>query len=89
MKPWFEVDKEGLKALQEGKPKRFVLFELAQNALDEEITLCNINIDYRYGFITLTVEDDSPEGFRDISHSWTLFADTYKRKNPEKRGRFN
>ncbi len=37
----------------------------------------------------LTVEDDAPEGFRDLSHAYTLFAESYKRDNPEQRGRFN
>ena len=37
----------------------------------------------------LTVEDDSPEGFRDLTHAYTLFAESYKRDNPEKRGQFN
>src|SRR5207237_9152953 len=37
----------------------------------------------------LTVEDDSPEGFRDLSHAYTLFAESYKRSNPEQRGQYN
>jgi hypothetical protein len=37
----------------------------------------------------LTVEDDSPEGFRDLTHAYTLFAESYKRSNPEARGQFN
>ena len=37
----------------------------------------------------LTVEDDSPEGFRDLSHAYTLFAKSYKRGNPEQRGQYN
>lgn len=35
---WFEVDKEGLKSLQLGKPKTYVVRELIQNAIDEDIT---------------------------------------------------
>src|SRR6202011_5963873 len=37
----------------------------------------------------LTVEDDSPEGFRDLAHAYTLFAESYKRGNPEQRGQYN
>src|SRR5262249_48611827 len=37
----------------------------------------------------LTVEDDSPEGFRDLTHAYTLFAPSVKRANPEQRGQFN
>ena len=37
----------------------------------------------------LTVEDDSAEGFKDLSHAYTLFAASNKRGNPEQRGQFN
>ena len=37
----------------------------------------------------LVVEDDAPEGFKDLSHAFTLFADSAKKINPEQRGRFN
>lgn len=89
-KNWFEVSREGLRQLQAGKPKDFVVRELIQNAWDENITSCCLRIS-RCGknLVEITVEDDSPEGFRDITHAFTLFAPTYKRKDPEKRGRFN
>ena len=37
----------------------------------------------------LTVEDDGPEGFKDLAHAYTLFSESYKRGNPEQRGQFN
>jgi hypothetical protein len=37
----------------------------------------------------LIVEDDAPEGFMDLSHAFTLFAESAKKSNPERRGRFN
>ena len=89
MSEWFSVDKEGLKALQKGKTKTFIINELVQNAWDEDINECKVDINWHDGKVTLRVEDDSPEGVRDISHSYTLFADTYKRRDPTKRGRFN
>jgi len=88
-KSWFTVSKEGLKQLQKGKAKTFVISELSQNAFDEDITTCKINITRKGNKSRVSVEDDNPIGFRDITHSYTLFADTYKRRNPEKRGRFN
>lgn len=88
-KNWFEVDKNGLKELQAGKPKHYILRELIQNALDEPITECKVNLKYSEGKITIKIYDDSPIGFRDLRDSYTLFKHTYKRKNPEKRGRFN
>src|ERR1035437_6520899 len=37
----------------------------------------------------LMVEDDSPNGFADLSHAFTLFADSAKKQDVGKRGRFN
>src|SRR5262249_53900798 len=37
----------------------------------------------------LSVEDDAPEGFHDLTHAYTLFAPSAKRGNPEQRGQFN
>jgi len=88
-KDWFKASKEGLAKLIAGKPKSFILRELIQNAWDEDIKTCNVDIKYKDGTVKLTVEDDSPEGFRDITHAYTLFADTYKRSDFKKRGRFN
>jgi len=91
MNNWFDVDKEGLKALQAGKPKTFIINELVQNAWDENITKCGVFIHHNKSKneINIEVRDDNPEGFKDITHAYTLFADTYKRKDPNKRGRFN
>jgi len=91
MKDWFSVDKEGLRALQKGKSKTFVINELVQNAWDENIKHCIVKMMYddAKSKITISVEDDNPTGFADITHSYTLFADTYKRRDPTKRGRFN
>ncbi len=90
MANWFEVDKSGLKALQEGKSKTFIVRELLQNAFDENITTCRLEMKWeKYGEVWISVEDDSPEGFRDLSDAYTLFKDTYKRADATKRGRFN
>jgi hypothetical protein len=89
-KNWFEVDRSGLKALQEGKSKTFVVRELIQNAFDEEIKRCRLFICYNgYNKATIIVEDDSPVGFRDLTDAYTLFKQTYKRADATKRGRFN
>lgn len=91
MKNWFDISKEGLAELQKGKPKTFIVNELCQNCFDEDITLCELKAEYieRKEIIKLSIEDNSPIGFRDIKHAYTLFAPTYKRADPEKRGRFN
>ncbi len=89
MKRWLEVSLKGLRQLYADKPKTFILRELFQNALDEAVEWIKIRISREPGWITIEVEDDAPEGFRDITHAYTLFAPTYKRNDPEKRGRFN
>ncbi len=85
----FEVDIEGLRQLQAGKPKWVIVRELLQNAMDEDITECHIDINYTRGKMKLLITDDSPEGFRDLADMYTLFKDTYKRSDVKKRGRFN
>jgi hypothetical protein len=89
-KNWFEVDRKGLKQLQEGKSKTFVVRELLQNAFDEDITKCTLFLIYNgYNKATIIVEDDSPIGFRDLTDAYTLYKETHKRKDATKRGRFN
>jgi hypothetical protein len=85
----FEVDIKGLRQLQEGKPKWFIIRELLQNAMDEDIKVCTINFYHERGKAHISVEDDSPIGFRDLADAYTLFKDTYKRSDVKKRGRFN
>ncbi len=85
----FEVDIKGLRELQQGKPKWFIPRELLQNALDENVKKVIINLIYKQGKAHITVTDDSPIGFRDLADAYTLFKDTYKRTNVNKRGRFN
>jgi hypothetical protein len=91
-KQWFEVDRDGLgkQASEHGKGR--LIGELVQNALDEPgVTQIAVTLALVPGRppADLTVEDDSPEGFKDLSHAYTLFAESYKRGNPERRGQFN
>mgnify|MGYP003543243157 CR=1 FL=1 len=87
---WFDVDQKGLRQLQESRDKKFVPFELIQNGWDENITQFDINLE-RVGLNTVVVTaiDDSPEGFKDLTHSYTLFAPSAKKGYVNKRGRFN
>src|SRR6266699_1770239 len=91
MKEWFKVDKQGLAKILERKGKEFALFELIQNAWDEPgVTKVCVTLEQRgRNKARLVVEDDAPEGFKDLSHAFTLFADSAKKANPEQRGRFN
>lgn len=93
--PTFEVDKQGLAKLLERKGKQFAVAELIQNSWDENVTTVTVTLaeeepaEAGGSIYRLEVEDDSPEGFADIAHAYTLFADSKKKNDPEKRGRFN
>lgn len=89
-KSWFEVDKTGLGKILARRGPEFVVFELVQNAWDEKTS--NVNVLLRSEGprrVRLTVEDDNPNGFEDLRHAFTLFAESGKKGDPGKRGRFN
>ncbi len=88
---WFKVDHRGLAKILERKGKEFVLFELVQNAWDQQVTRVDVSLTKAPGSRTavLRVEDDDPNGFAELQHAWTLFAESSKKGNAEKRGRFN
>ena len=87
----FAVSADGLRQLNADRDPWSLVKELIQNAWDEapEATVCDVTI-ARTGRsrTTIAVEDDGA-GFAEISHAWTLMADTPKRRDPTKRGRFN
>lgn len=88
---WFDVDKAGLAKLLERKGKEFVLLELIQNAWDENTTKVDVGL-VRIAsskYVELTVRDNNPSGFADLTHAFTLFAESSKKGQSEKRGRFN
>jgi hypothetical protein len=89
----FTIDREGLKKLIAKRGKGWILAELIQNAWDaEKASHVAVNlepVDGRRAIARLTVEDDSPIGFRNLAHAYTLFAPSDKATNPRLRGRFN
>jgi hypothetical protein len=89
---WFSVDKEGLGKLLERRGKEFAIAELISNGWDTEANNVNAKLtkvaDSR-GLYQIQVEDDDPDGFNDLTHAYTLFAESVKKDKSEKRGRFN
>ena len=89
-----EVDLDGLAKLW-AKNKSRVLFELISNAHDPkgttEITvhLAKVNPDGADRLYRIQVVDNNPTGFTDLSHSWTMFADSEKKNDPDALGMFN
>ena len=88
---WFDVDRTGLQKILKRKGIEFALYELVQNAWDESgVTRVQVDFTHEKGNTAhLVVGDNAPEGFRNISDAYTLFAESYKKADPGKRGRFN
>lgn len=86
-----EVDLKGLAKLLERKGVEWIALELIQNAWDTETSMVDVKLTREVGSTTATlvVTDDDPNGFQEMSHAWTLFAESAKKDNPELRGRFN
>ena len=91
MKEWVSVDMKGLSKLLEDKGKAFAIFELIQNAWDTEAKHVEVRLESIPGrsLAKLAVADDNPSGFTDLSHGYTMFAESEKKGDPTKRGRFN
>jgi hypothetical protein len=89
--PWFTGDKDGLAKIARRRGLAFVLFELVQNCWDTEAK--KVTVDFvpvpSSPFVNMTVEDDHPDGFSNLSHAWTLYAQSEKRGQAEKRGFLN
>jgi hypothetical protein len=91
-KNWFEIDRKGLAKLIERRGKGALVQELIANALDAEgTTRVEIILEPEEGVphATVIVRDDSPKGFTDISHAWTVFAESERKSYPTKHGRFD
>jgi hypothetical protein len=87
------VDLAGLAAIQSRRGgKGYLLLELVQNGLDaDDVTEVHVTLERepRARMVMVTVEDDAPEGFKDLRHAHTLFARSPKADNPERRAMFN
>lgn len=85
-----EVDRKGLARKLAGKPKSFIVYELLQNSLDENPSIIHITTEMVAGKpqCHIRVQDDDPDGFQDLRSIYTLFRDSKKGPNPEKRGRY-
>ena len=89
---WFAVDKNGLAKLVADRGKIFIIHELLQNAFDEDgVTDISVVLEPVEGApkATLVIKDNSTNGFRNLTDAWTLFAESYKKGDASKRGRFN
>jgi hypothetical protein len=90
-KDWFAVDKEGLAAILARRGIEFALFELVSNALDTAAkdVVVGITPHANRPLADVSVTDNDPHGFADLTHAFTLFAPSSKKSKIDKRGRFN
>ncbi len=86
---WFEIDRKGLRQVQNEKDPFFIIKELVSNSFDENITTCWLDIKKESSVATIDVYDNSENGFKDLKDSYTMFAPSYKKGIVNKRGRFN
>jgi hypothetical protein len=88
---WFKVSTKGLREQLAGHHKGFVISELVQNAWDQNVSRVDIRLEAVPGQpkAWIVVTDDDPDGFADLRHTYTLFEESAKKGDPEKRGRFN
>jgi hypothetical protein len=85
-----QVDSDGFRKRVAWRGPFGALSELISNALDERITRCDVSFSHvSQQTYLIRVEDDSPDGFRNLEESYTLYADSYKANTPSLRGRFN
>lgn len=91
MPNWFDIDKQGLAKLMDGRPKSFIIAEMYQNTVDTNAHQVEMKLEKIPGTpkARFYVIDDDPEGFRNFSHAWTMFAESVKKGDPTKRGLFN
>lgn len=88
---WFSVDKAGLAKVLRRRGMAFVLYELVQNSWDTETDAVEIKLEPIRGrsAVKLTINDSDPDGFRNLVHAYTLFAESERKGEAGKRGRFN
>lgn len=88
---WVTVDLDGLAKTLGRNGKNFILSELLRNAWDEAgVTEVHVVATRKTNqIVELSVADNSPNGFRNLADAYTLFADSYKKDNPNVAGRFN
>lgn len=86
------IDAIGLAKQLDDRPKSFALYEAVQNALDAPgVTEVEVEIGRipNTRFVSILVKDNSPEGWKDLSHAYTMFTPSIKSGDATLRGRMN
>jgi hypothetical protein len=85
---WFDVDRKGFAKLLGARSKSYIFGELFANGWDENSSHVDGELRPIPGksLCELVVSDDSPDGWADLTHAYTLFAESKKKSDPTKRG---
>ena len=88
---WLKIHREGLAKLIAVRGKVVLFHELLQNGWDAyNTTRVDVLIPRPvHGSTEFVVSDNSPEGFHDLTHAYTMFAPSEKASDPTQGGRFN
>jgi len=89
---WLSVDLDGLEqVLRRRGDFAWLLHELLQNVYDTAATKASVDVEPVPGrpLVRVSVVDDDPDGFRDLTHAYTLYAPSEKKAKPTSRGRYN
>jgi hypothetical protein len=91
MPNWFDVDKEGLAKVVRRRGYILIGRELSANGLDAGAKRIDFEVSPVPGVpkVTIRCTDDSPDGFKNLKHAYTLYAESEKKADPTARGRFN
>jgi hypothetical protein len=91
-KPLVEISVDGRRRLLAGRDKKFLLDELLSNAWDaDKVSRVDVSLTPpdKHGHSVLTVIDNCPTGWGDLTDAYTMYAESSRRGDAEKRGRFN
>ncbi|MBF0358504.1 MAG: hypothetical protein HQL70_07830 [Magnetococcales bacterium] len=90
-KNWLEVDIVGMRKSTAVFGSGPLIYELVQNGWDTNATEVRITLEKQPGrpYANLVVFDNDPDGFKDLKHAFTLYAESEKKWDPEKRGVWN
>jgi hypothetical protein len=87
---WLSVDIDGMsQVLARRGGFAWLLYELLQNCYDTKATAVHVVTERVGRQWELSVVDDDPDGFKNLTHAYTLFAPSEKKAHSNKRGRYN
>lgn len=85
----FEIDDEGFRNQISESPLWRQFQEMISNAFDEKtVNYIEVTVGGNESEVMFSITDNG-DGFKDYRDIYTLYKDSYKRVNPEQRGRFN